>query len=260
MTKHRPMPKSGGPPRPWTDKNLAISQPAPNSNATAAGPPAFGSPEMRALFNFSPGYTPLNHGSYGTFPRSVMEYRTRLLSDFESRPDIYKRFIYPGLLKKSRALVAPLLGANTDEVVFVPNATTGVNTVLRNIKFDEGDVILYPSSIYPACMKTIWSIQEKVKVETRQVDVRYPVEDEELVDAFRRAIEGVKMEGKTARLAIFDTIVSGPGVVVPWESLTALCKDQGVLSLIDGAHGIGHLDLTHVGDVSPDFLVTNCHK
>src|SRR6266566_986019 len=87
--------------------------------------------EMRGLFNFASTYTPLNHGSYGTFPRAVMECRQQLQRDYEARPCVYKRYRYPALLAQSRALVAPRLGAETNELVFVTNATTGINTILR---------------------------------------------------------------------------------------------------------------------------------
>ena len=61
----------------------------------------------------------------------------------ESTPDPFIRYTYPKLLDESRAAVAKVINAPVDGVVFVPNATTGVNTVLRNIVWNEGDEILY---------------------------------------------------------------------------------------------------------------------
>ncbi len=56
-------------------------------------------------------------------------------------------------------------------------------------------------------------------------------------------------------------MTSVPGVRVPWEALTAVCHTLGILSVLDAAHGIGHLDLTHLGtQARPDFAITNCHK
>lgn len=150
-----------------------------------------------------------------------------------------------------------------DEVVFVPNATTGINTVLRNVvpTYEEGDVIVYPSTIYPSGLKTIQSLEETTDVRGVEIEVVYPVEDDELVRLFREKVEVLRGKGKRVRLAVFDTIVSGPGVRVPWERLVGVCRELGVQSFIDGAHGIGHVDLLETGkSVRPDFMVTNCHK
>ena len=231
-----------------------------NALAAADQKVPFG-PQMRTLFNFAPTYRPLNHGSYGTFPKSVFDFKVQRLRDYEARDCIYKRFVYPGLLKESRALVAPLLGAHTDEVVFVPNATSGVNTVLRNIKWEEGDVIIYPQSIYGACLKSIQSVGEVTPVRGVGVEYLYPVEDDEIETLFRERVKEARGQGKNVRMAVFDTIVSIPGVRVPWERMVAVCRELGILSLIDGAHAIGHIDMTHTGTmVQPDFLVSNCHK
>ena len=94
-------------------------------------------------FNFDKTYTPMNHGSFGTFPKIVRDRQRELQDLTEARPDAFLRYTYPDLLEKSRRTVAPLLGVSMDEVVFVPNATTGVNTVLRNLVYRKGDVILH---------------------------------------------------------------------------------------------------------------------
>lgn len=211
-------------------------------------------------FAFANEYTPLNHGSFGASPILVQE-RQRELQKLEAeRPDTFIVFDLPVLIDESREAVAPLLGAPVDEIVFVPNATTGINTVLRNLKFEEGDVIVHFSTIYDACEKTIFSVSELEPLSARSVLLEYPIEDEEVVRRFEETVLDVWSERKNVKVAMFDTVLTFPGARMPWEKLVAACKELGVLSLIDGAHGIGHIDLKHLGKVSPDFFVSNCHK
>ncbi|EMD61271.1 hypothetical protein GGP41_010156 [Bipolaris sorokiniana] len=222
--------------------------------------PPFGHPMRSAHFQFAPTYKPLNHGSFGTHPTPVREAYYALQTTAIERPDTFVSFITFPLLAKSRSAVAPLLGVNHDEVVFVPNATTGVNTVLRNIKFEDDDVVLTFSTAYPACVKTIGAIGEILPVNCEKVELVYPVEDEVILESFREKVRSLRADGKRVRLAMFDTISTFPGARLPWEDLVRICKELDILSLIDGAHGIGMIDLTHLGKVNPDFFVSNCHK
>ncbi|KAI0377030.1 PLP-dependent transferase [Hypomontagnella monticulosa] len=220
----------------------------------------FGREMRRAHFNFAPSYTPLNHGSFGAFPSCVREYQRMLQRETEAKPDTFIRFIYPRLLREAREAVAPLLGAETDEVVFVPNALTAINTVLRNVTYQDGDVILYFSTIYDACLKTIESLEETTGVRGYCIELTYPVEDDEIINRFHAAIVEIRSQGKSVKLAMFDTILTFPGVRFPWGSLVPICKEYGILSCIDGAHGIGHIDLSDLTRIGPDFFISNCYK
>ena len=177
----------------------------------------------------------------------------------ESRPDQFIRYEYPKLLDHSRQLMADYLHAPVDEIVFVPNTTVAINTVLRNIRFEEGDVILYCTTIYGACEKTIKYVCETTPATSVKVEYTYPLSDEELVKVFRDTIRHVRQNSLTVKVAIFDIVASLPGVRKPFEQLTAACKEEHVLSLIDGAHGPGQVPLD-LSALEPDFFVGSCHK
>lgn len=222
--------------------------------------PKLGVEVRQKHFSFAQAYRPLNHGSFGAFPRTVADYRQQLLLETEARPDIFIRYTYPKLLEAARPAIAPLLGAGVNEVVLVPNATTGINTVLRNIDFMEGDVVIHFNTIYGACLKTLQSIAEGVGINLCSVNITYPIEDDEILDQFEKTVHSVQSQGRPVKMAMFDTVLTFPGVRFPWEALVMSCKKFGILSLIDGAHGIGHIDLAHLHSLKPDFFISNCYK
>lgn len=220
----------------------------------------FGHVMRKTFFNFDPDYTPLNHGAFGTYPTPVGQRLQACQRAAEARPDEFLRYDNPVELDRSRKAIASFVNINADEVVFILNATTGVNIVLRSLKYEKKDVIVYFSTIYGACEKTIEYLSETTDVEGEKIELQYPIPDDLVIRRFEEKLQSVKSEGRVARVAIFDTVSSFPGVRVPWEKLVQSCKANGVLSLVDGAHGIGHISLQHLGTVDPDFFVSNCHK
>ncbi|KAI0130025.1 putative aminotransferase family protein [Xylariales sp. AK1849] len=220
----------------------------------------FGAPMRHAHFAFSPNYLPLNHGSYGTHPVSVRAAHLALRAEVESAPDPFIALHFASRLAKSRAIVADILRCPTDELVLVPNATTGIDTVLKNLVWQPGDVVLCYELVYGSVANGLSYLEEAHGVEVHVLYREWPVSDDELMRLMVDAAREINaQEGKRLRLAICDTIISGPGSRVPFERLVPALQAEGALVLVDGAHGIGHIDID-LSALRPDFFVTNLHK
>ncbi|KAK8137060.1 hypothetical protein PG984_005000 [Apiospora sp. TS-2023a] len=221
----------------------------------------FGAPMRHAHFAFAPSYTPLNHGSYGTHPVSVRAAHLALRAEVEAAPDPFIALEFSRRLARPRQLAARMLRCPVDELVFVPNATTGIDTVLKNLVWQPGDVILCYEVVYGSVANGLEYLREITPgLEIQVVHVPLPVADDDLVRVMVDTAREVNAApGKRVRLAICDTIISGPGARVPFERLVPALQAEGALVLVDGAHGIGHIDLD-LSKLRPDFFVTNLHK
>src|ERR1700731_4319261 len=119
-------------------------------------------------------------GSFGSIPNAMSAKFRHYQDATEARPDQFIRYDYPKLLDESRAAVADLVNAPVETVVFVSNATEGVNTVFRNLAWadDAKDVILTFSTVYEACANVADFIVDYYngKVEHRPIPISYPLE------------------------------------------------------------------------------------
>ncbi|KAI2726078.1 hypothetical protein CBS147332_2965 [Penicillium roqueforti] len=218
----------------------------------------FGKPMLKHWL-FDPAYKNLNHGSFGAHPIPVKDAQRAFMDLADVRPDPYIRRYHAKYLDEAREAVAKLLNARREECVFVKNATTGVATVLYNLDFQPGEALIYFEPVYGAVEKGVISLQEHSSLQPRKVSFQFPITEDELERRFREVIRRTREEGLKVRASVFDAIVSNPGVRFPFERITAICREEGILSVIDAAHGIGniHLDMEKL---QPDFLVSNCHK
>jgi selenocysteine lyase/cysteine desulfurase len=131
--------------------------------------------------------------------------------------------------------------------------------VLRGLLFKPGDTIIYFRTVYGACEKTVEYVCNTTEARAVKIDFDVSISDKDLISKFRACIASVKSQGQTPRVALFDTISSLPGIRMPFEELVKICKEEEILSLVDGAHGVGQIPL-NLAELDADFLVSNCHK
>src|SRR5712692_1045291 len=105
-------------------------------------------PKVRALWSLDTSRAHLNHGSFGAVPIPVQAVQDELRRRVEANP---MRGLWRTLRKEldwARAVASRFLGADVEGFAFVPNATTGVNTVLASIPLKPSEEVLITNQTY----------------------------------------------------------------------------------------------------------------
>ena len=222
--------------------------------------------ELKALSSATPGHTLrhfwglepsmyfLNHGSYGATPRHVLAAQHQWRERMERQPVRFMVDELPGALLAARTRLAGFLGTRPERLAMVENATSGVNAVLRSIRWRAGDELVLAHHAYLAVRHTVHHLAERHGLVVRLVQVEFPMASpDSMLEAYWSAIT------PNTRLVIVDHIFSTLAVRSPVAEIVAVCQPLGVRVLVDGAHAPGLLPLA-LDELGADWYVGNCHK
>ncbi len=196
----------------------------------------------------------LNHGAFGACPRAVLEHQRALRCQMEAQPVQFLARQMPALLDAARQRLADFVGADPQDLVFVPNATAGVNSVLRSLAFADDDEILVTMHGYNACNNVARFVAQQSHATLVIAEIPSPL------DSPQQVVEAVMSRvSPRTRIALLDHISSPSATIFPIEELVSRLSRQGIETLIDGAHapGMVPIDLRRLG---PTYYTGNCHK
>jgi isopenicillin-N epimerase len=209
---------------------------------------------FRRHWLLAPGTVFLNHGSFGACPKPVLEFQSELRRQMEAEPVQFLWRRYEERLDPVRAQAARFLGAQARDLVFVTNATTGVNAVVRSLKLRRGDELLTTNQDYNACHNVVAEAAHRAGAKLVTARVPFPLASpDELVEAVLGAVT------RRTRLAMLDHITSNTALVVPVARLVRELEARGVDTLVDGAHAPGMAAL-NLSQLSPAYYTGNLHK
>ena len=225
---------------------------APRDRAPRAVTPE-GEPFAR-LWRLDPDVSFLNHGSFGACPVAVLERQAELRDELEREPVDFLVRRLPARLAEVRTVLGGFLGAEPDDLAFVPNATTGVNAVLGSLDLVPGDELLTTSHAYPGCRNALAHACARSGARLVVADVPFPLDGED--DVVAPVLAAVSPR---TRLALLDHVTSPTALVFPIGRLVTALRERGVETLVDGAHapGMVPIDLDRLG---AGWYAGNAHK
>ncbi len=168
----------------------------------------------------------LNHGSFGGCPIPVLKKQFKLRKKLESEPIRFFTREYEELYFKAKNSLADFINCDFDDLVFVNNATTGVNTILKSYNFKQGDEILITNQIYPACRNAVNFVARSKSLSVNEVKINLPVKDKsQIISSIASAIT------PKTKLALIDHISSIPGIIFPVKEITEILHSMMLMFL-----------------------------
>jgi isopenicillin-N epimerase len=224
------------------------------SPATPAGPPRPPRAPHADAWALDPGLVFLNHGSFGACPRVVLQVQADLRAEMAANPVAFLERALEARLAAARERLGVFVGAAPDDLAFIPNATHGVATVLRSLRFAPGDELVTTDHEYNAALNMLRVAAARDGA--RVVVARIPLPTSGPDEAVERVLAAV---GPRTRLALLSHVTSPTALVFPVERMVAALEGRGIPVLVDGAHGPGMLPLDLAG-LGASYYTGNLHK
>ena len=201
----------------------------------------------------------LNHGSFGPTPAPVLGARERWSRELASQPmDFFVRRLEDELDAAGEAL-GRFVGADPDGLVPVPNATTGMNAVARNLPLAAGDEALLTGHEYGAVRRLWQTACDAAGARVTVAPIRAPLDDAKAV-----AADVLAAITDRTRVLVVSHVTSKTAAILPVRLICEGARERGVPVAVDGPHAVGALPLERpgegVGDLGCDWYAAGCHK
>jgi isopenicillin-N epimerase len=201
-----------------------------------------------------PTVTFLNHGSFGACLKAIVDVQRGWREKLETQPVKFLARDLEDLVEWTRSEIGAFVGADADDVAMMPNATAGLNTVLRSLAFEPGDEILMTDHVYTSAANAARFAAALAGARVSVVNLPFPTQSS--IQALDAIMSGVTPR---TRLAILEHVTSATSLVLPIEELVKAMAEKGVDVLVDGAHGPGMRPID-LGKMRPAYYVGDLHK
>lgn len=219
-----------------------IQPPAP----MLAGDPATESywETLRAQFSLDPALTYLNNASLGPSPQSVVQATLSTLHEIETK-------MAYGNWEQTTATLARFAGAAADEIALTHHTTEGINIMCWGAPLKAGDEVIMTTHEH-AGNALPWLNRQKIDRIVLKTFTPEPT-----AEGVLKQLE--QLVTKRTKVIAVPHVLCSHGQVLPVADICAFARNKGILTLIDGAHGVGMIPL-NLHQMGCDAYATCGHK
>ncbi|CAF0762857.1 unnamed protein product [Adineta ricciae] len=211
------------------------------------------------LFSLDPSYVNVNHGSYGSASKYVQEKLREYQMKAELNPDRWYRIDIQLEMNKLREKLSAYVNCDPDDLVIVDNASAGINSILKSLKFRSNETILYYNVAYGMVKLTLQYVSTEIFTQEQIIQIDLDHQTIQNTELLLKTTQDAIRKIANVKLIVFDHISSLPSIRFDVGTMIKYFRGQGILTLVDGAHALGGIELD-LRKLDPDFYVTNTHK
>ena len=208
----------------------------------------------RKYYNVASDYINLENGYFGVQSKPVLQAFQKNTARVNSELARFARKVYPEMSAAIKKELAGFLQVSDEEIIITRNATEALNIAIQGYPFSTGDEVLISQLDYFSMIETFQMMEKRglLKVNTFELPL-LPVNDEEIVEAYRKAITG-----KT-KVILLTHVSNINGLIIPVSKITAMARQSGIDTITDSAHALGHIPFK-LSELGSDFVGMNLHK
>jgi len=201
---------------------------------------------------------PLNAGTCSPTLRPVFAYMTQLRQQMAADP---QNFIWSSvlpLIEEGRCEVAGFLRCAREDLLLLQNVSFAANMVLFSLDFTPGDEVVMGDQEYHH-FEALWRrLQKRRGFSITRVHLPLPDERAEMSAAEIVAAYAEKINSRT-KVIFVSHVTFATGMILPVKEICALAREAGAVSIVDGAHAAGMIDVD-LGGIGADFYCGTAHK
>jgi isopenicillin-N epimerase len=208
----------------------------------------------KSQFLLDPNITFLNHGSFGACPKPIFEAFQDFQLELQSDPVDFIQRRQPKYLKTARESLAQYVGCQAQDLFFTSNPTYAINVIMRSIKLNKGDEILATNHEYGAMDRT-WNFYcKKSGAKYIRQNITLPIVSKaQIIEEFWKGYT------ENTKVIFLNQMSSATALIFPVKEICDRAKELGLITIVDGAHVPGHIDLD-ISDLNPDYYTATLHK